>query len=297
MNFGLSSNEPMDNYDIILRQSNYKLIYPFNSNNEIEIPFIKNYSFYIFTNFSENSEYIFNTNSNQEEIEYFYLDKEEFNEKTINISNLKSIKLKTVKEKDNREFIIKKKDEKNKAVIFKINIDNGINFKINRDKYKSGEKSEGDENEKINENSGSGSNNALKLLLIIICLIIIVAIGIYICRRIFRERHKNQMNILINDIQKEDGMLHDLEEDNSSIITKGNDNKANNSSFIEKPSNQKMMGNNDSKTPFLSNDYYQKPIESKFNFDNNIDNNNINNPTNNSNERESINFAPPPAYP
>ena len=297
MNFGLSSNEPMDNYDIILRQSNYKLIYPFNSNNEIEIPFIKNYSFYIFTNFSENSEYIFNTNSNQEEIEYFYLDKEEFNEKTINISNLKSIKLKTVKEKDNREFIIKKKDEKNKAVIFKINIDNGINFKINRDKYKSDEKSEGDENEKINENSGPGSINALNILLIIICLIIIVAIGIYICRRIFRERHKNQMNILINDIQKEDGMLHDLEEDNSSIITKGNDNKANNSSFIEKPSNQKMMGNNDSKTPFLSNDYYQKPIESKFNFDNNIDNNNINNPTNNSNERESINFAPPPAYP
>ena len=93
MKYGLSSKEFIDNYDIILRQSNYYLFYPFNNKNIIEIPFLKSYSFYIYTYLSLNeSGYNFQTNIEQEYIEYYFLDKKEFNENDININNLKSKK-------------------------------------------------------------------------------------------------------------------------------------------------------------------------------------------------------------
>ena len=200
MNFGLSSNEAMDNYDIILRQSNYSLIYPFNSSNIIEIPFIRSYSFYIFSNFPEKvKQYTFTINSQQEEIEYFYLDKEEFNEKNINIGNLKANNIKANKENDKMKFTIKKDDEKNKAVIFKININNGINFIINREESES-------------------SNSFVTVLLVILAIIIIALIGYYIYKKIYREKNnQKEYKNIINQPIKYDNMLDDLEENNNNI--------------------------------------------------------------------------------
>ena len=71
MTFGLSSISSMDNYDIILRQSDYYLYYPF-FNNKVEIPFIKTYSFYVYSYFSYNIGFSFIINTKQEEIEYYY---------------------------------------------------------------------------------------------------------------------------------------------------------------------------------------------------------------------------------
>ena len=146
MNFGLSSEEPMDNFDILLRQSNYYLFYPFNESNIIEIPFIKPSSIYIYSNLSAVDGYIFISNSNQEEIEYYYLEEDKFIEEDINLLNLNVSKVKTQNQEDKnntcffnlkdeiKNFTIKK--EKHKAVIIKMNINNITDFIITRKEYK-----------------------------------------------------------------------------------------------------------------------------------------------------------------
>ena len=190
MNFGLSSEEPMDNFDILLRQSNYYLFYPFNESNIIEIPFIKSSSIYIYSNLSAVDGYIFISNSNQEEIEYYYLEEDKFIEEDINLLNLNVSKVKTQKYEDKnntcffnlkdeiKNFTIKK--EKHKAVIIKMNINNITDFIITRKEYK------------INKED---NNFNVKILALIIIIIFLIALFIaFIVFKYWKKKNSKKIN-------------------------------------------------------------------------------------------------------
>ena len=314
MTFGLSSNELMDNYDIILRQSNYSLIYPFNQSNIIEIPFINSYTFYIFSNLLENDGYEFIINNKQEEIEYYYLETEEFNENNININSLESDTVKTIiKESINntnifdldneiKSFTIEKNSDKNKAVILKIKIDGLINFKIYRNKY-------------IKE-----PNYILLIVIItIVSLLILIIIG-FIIIKIIRRHKKNKIDYNMNS-----NLITNNNETSNNIETPYYDNIINKSTELNEYSNNglqlKCCDNiNDNVTPSdedkshiltkneniieNQNNYnkdYEKPQEvdyrippnerknTSLNFDLNNNRNSINS--------EDNNYAPPPIAP
>ena len=141
MDFGLSSIDSMDNYDILIKQSNYYLFYPFNSSDLVEIPIIKSCTFYIFSNLSQSDGYTFISNFKQEEVEYFYLELKELDESKININNLKPKKINVTKttkryncfehKEEIKNFTVYK--NKHKAVVLKINIVNETNFIMTRE--------------------------------------------------------------------------------------------------------------------------------------------------------------------
>lgn len=189
MNFGLSSESSIDNYDIILRKSNYYLYYPFNEDGIFEISFIKNYSFYVYSYFSDNIGYSFIINSKQDEIEYYYLDKDNFNENDINISDLKPEKIKTVEKDGNITFSIKKKNESNKIIIIKINIDKPNDFKIIRSFYiDNNEKKEESESESESEINGKSNLSIIIIVIVIFVLMIFIIVGF----RFYKVYKKNQ---------------------------------------------------------------------------------------------------------
>ena len=202
MNIGLSSEQPIDNFDILIRQSNYYLIYPFNESNIIEIPFIKSALIYIYSNLPSKDGYTFISNTNQEEIEYYYLEEDKFNEDDINLLNLIPFKVKAEKQEDkNNTCFFNLKDEiKNftvkkdnyKAVIIKMNIDNLTNFIITRKEHKI--------HHQTNENNNSNFN--VKILVLII--IIIVLISLFVIFIIFRcwkkKKNKNLINMDVDNI-------------------------------------------------------------------------------------------------
>jgi hypothetical protein len=231
MKFGLSSESSIDNYDIILRKSNYYLYYPFNNDGIIEISFVKNYSFYVYSYFSDKIGYSFSINSKQDEIEYYYLDKDNFNENDINISDLKSEKIKTVEKDGNITFSIKKKNDSNKIIIIKINIDNPNDFEIirslyieNNQKEEKEVKEEKDEESKINQKS-----NLTKTFIIIIFVLMIFIIVGFIFYKVYK---KNQIkNLSVDNIGPlgKDGDLNEeinniTHEEKEREIRKNNDN-------------------------------------------------------------------------
>lgn len=192
MNFGLSSESPIDNYDIILRKSNYYLYYPFNEDGILEISFIKNYSFYVYSYFSDENGYSFVINSKQDEIEYYYLDKDNFNENDININELKPEKIKTVDKDGNVTFSIKKKNESNKIIIIKINIDKQNDFKLIRTFYIDNNDEKKEEAEtKINESS----NLSIIITVIVIFVLLIFIIVGFRFYKVYKKNHNKNLNV------------------------------------------------------------------------------------------------------
>ena len=185
MNFGLSSESSIDNYDIILRKSNYYLYYPFNEDGILEISFIKNYLFYVYSHFSDKIGYSFIINSKQDEIEYYYLDKDYFNENDININDLKPEKVKTLEKDGNITFSIKKKNESNKIIIIKINIDKQNDFKLIRSFYI-------DNNEQKEESESTTNGNSNLSIIIIVIVIFVLIIFILVGFRFYKVYKKNQ---------------------------------------------------------------------------------------------------------
>jgi len=192
MNFGLSSESPIDNYDIILRKSNYYLFYPFNEDGILEISFIKNYSFYAYCYFSDKIGYSFVINSKQDEIEYYYLDKDNFNENDININELKPEKIKTVDKDGNVTFSIKKKNESNKIIIIKINVDKQNDFKLIRSFYIDNNDEKKEEAEtKINESS----NLSIIIIVIVIFVLLIFIIVGFRFYKVYKKNHNKNLNV------------------------------------------------------------------------------------------------------
>ena len=332
MNFGLSSKEPMDNYDIFFRQSNYYLIYPFESKDIIEIKFIKFDSFYIFSTFPENNGYTFIFNSNQNEIEYYYLKKEEFNENEININDLDLNKVETkFYNKSNNTIFSNLSEEtrcfsiknKKKAVVFKININNNIDFKISREIY-------------IDD-----SMSKVFLIIIIISIIIIILIIGFIIFKIIKIKKKdfllyfeNNKKMEENLIKKNDNETQKIPNNDNSInnielneyIKNNNNNSVNVTPNTEQNYNLNNIGdnnisntnniniyrnenniynsNNNGNNINIDNKNYDKPTEGGDNdnslnaINNNISDYNINNiRTQNSINSDDNNFAPPPIDP
>ena len=294
MNFGLSSDESMDNYDIIIRQSNYSLIHPFNETNIIEIPFIKSYTLYLYSDLSENDGYEFIFNNNQEEVEYYYLKTDEFNENKIDINSLESEIAKT-KKKDNvnttdifnttdeeiKSFIIEKDSDKNKAVVMKIKINGLIDFKIFRDKY-------------IKE----PNHTFIIIISAIISIFIIIIIGFLIIKLIKKCKNNNRDIEIINN---NENLINNVNNEENKSTTNGN-----NSIELNQCSNDNQI--NDYTPNYENNKEYQnyynnsnaknyfKPKEMDFN--ENLDGMNTDTIGLNNSERYSINnFAPPPVDP
>ena len=141
MKLGISSKEYIDNFDILLYQTNYYLFHTFNKNNKVEMPFIKPSSIYIFSNISNLYGYNYTINIEQKEIIYYIYknEKKTFNENDINLNNLNSKKVKTHKKEDGYNWFTidnEKGNNDNKIIIMKININNYCDFIISRDIYK-----------------------------------------------------------------------------------------------------------------------------------------------------------------
>ena len=235
MSFGLSSESSIDNYEILLRKSNYYLYYPFNEDNIIEIPFIKKYSFYVYSPLSDKNGYTFIINTEQEEIEYYYLNTEVLNENTINIKQLEQNKIKTKKKNDgNNLFSLKKKDDSNKIIIMKINIDNPIYFKIIRSINDS------DENEQNNLDENQKSNTFLIIIIILIIFILLTSFVGVIIYKIKKNKNKhlniNNLDIMYDEI--DDNSVTPYKEDINPI------NDENNSIELFKCSHEKSKSGN-----------------------------------------------------
>ena len=136
--------------------------------------------------------YTFISNSNQEEIEYYYLEQDKFNEEDIKILNLKSYKVSTQKQEDknNTCFVNSTNEIKNftiikenyKAVILKMNINNLTNFIITRKEYK------------IYKESNENNSSKVMLIVIISIITIILVISIFIIYIILKKKKKNINN-------------------------------------------------------------------------------------------------------
>ena len=220
MKFSLSSDEPMDNYDVLLRQSHYNLIYPFEKD-IINIPFIKPYVLYLFSNLTkEGSEFIFN--NDQDEIEYCYFENDEFNENSIDLHKFETDAKKKAKaekiEKTNkvdifnittdkiRSFAIEKDGDKNKAVVMKIKINGDLDFKIFRDR------------------NYVKKSNTLLIIIISVSSLVVIAIIVFIIWKVYKRRKSyyidfnaasnNNENLII--INNNDNITEISYEDNES---------------------------------------------------------------------------------
>ena len=290
MEFGLAKDS-MNNYDILLRQSNFHLIYPFNYTDFIEIPLIQSSSFYIFSNLSEGEGYSFISNSMQKEVEYFYLEQNEFDEKSININNLHSnitntedqynIYSEFKRSEKIRIFYIDKNDHK--AVIFKIDMDieNYNDFRIIRHSF--GDYNKKDDND---NNKNKNKNSHISVIIIsIIIIIVLIAVAVIKIRKIIINR-RNDINIenINNELIVEFNQITPKNDNNSNVTPKISNN--------ERVNNDNNIINNEIGN---SNIKYKKPEEE---YGKNINGSSDNSFSNiqrlNSIDSENNNFAPPP---